>query len=301
MDQQPPTDRGGPESGEAVPTCYRHPGRETGISCTRCERPICTECMVSASVGFQCPDCVRQGSGTGHHPSASTPRTLAGGTLAADPRLVTKILLGINLAVFILVAVAPESLLDDLVLLGRAWDPTPPPGSVEGVAEGQWYRLVTSMFLHQEVWHIGFNMLGLWWLGGPLEAALGRVRYLSLYLLSGLAGNALMYLIAAPNQPSLGASGAVFGLFGATAVLMRRMNYDMRPVLVLLAINLVFTFTMGGIAWQAHVGGLVAGALIAVGMVHAPRGRRTAVQAGTCALVLLACVAVIVARTMSLS
>ncbi|NEE52589.1 rhomboid family intramembrane serine protease, partial [Streptomyces sp. SID8455] len=96
---------------------------------------------------------------------------LAGGTLAADPRLVTKILLGINLAVFILVAIAPESLLDDLVLLGRAWDPTPPPGSVEGVAEGQWYRLVTSMFLHQEVWHIGFNMLGLWWLGGPLEAA----------------------------------------------------------------------------------------------------------------------------------
>lgn len=92
--------------------------------------------MVSASVGFQCPDCVRQGSGTGHHPAASRPRTLAGGTVAADPRLITKILLGINLVVFVVVAAAPESLLDDLVLLGRAWDPTPPPGSIEGVAEG---------------------------------------------------------------------------------------------------------------------------------------------------------------------
>ncbi|MEU0360132.1 rhomboid family intramembrane serine protease [Streptomyces cyaneofuscatus] len=301
MDQQPPAGRGVPEGGEAVPRCYRHPDRETGISCTRCERPICTECMVSASVGFQCPDCVRQGSGTGHHPAASMPRTLAGGTVAADPRLVTKVLLGINLAVFVLVAAAPESLLNDLVLLGRAWDPTPPPGSIEGIAEGQWYRLVTSMFLHQEVWHIGFNMLGLWWLGGPLEAALGRVRYLALYLLSGLAGSALTYLIAAPNQPSLGASGAIFGLLGATAVLMRRMNYDMRPVLILLALNLVFTFTMGGIAWEAHVGGLVAGVLIAIGLVHAPREHRTAVQAGACALVLLASVAIIVARTISLS
>jgi membrane associated rhomboid family serine protease len=299
MDQQPP-DRGAAE-GEAVPVCYRHPGRETGISCTRCERPVCPECMVSASVGFQCPDCVRQGSGTGHHPAASTPRTLAGGVAAADPRLVTKILLGINLAVFVLVTAAPEALLDDLVLLGRAWDPTPPPGSVAGIAEGQWYRLVTSVFLHQEVWHIGFNMLGLWWLGGPLETALGRVRFLALYLLSGLAGSALTYLVAAPNQPSLGASGAIFGLLGATAVLMRRMNHDMRPVLVLLALNLVLTFTMGGIAWEAHVGGLVAGVLIAIGLVHAPRARRTAVQAGTCALVLLVSAAVIVARTMSLS
>ncbi|MFJ9622806.1 rhomboid family intramembrane serine protease [Streptomyces sp. NPDC101181] len=301
MDQQPPADREASAGGSPTPTCYRHPGRETGISCTRCERPICTECMVSASVGFQCPNCVREGSGTGHSPAASRPRTLAGGTVAADPRLVTKILIGINVAVFVLVAAAGPTLLNDLTLLGRAWDPTPPPGTVEGVAEGQWYRLVTSMFLHQEVWHIGFNMLGLWWLGGQLEAALGRSRYLALYLLSGLAGSALTYLIAAPNQASLGASGAVYGLFGATAVLMRRMNYDMRPVLVLLALNLVFTFTWGGIAWEAHVGGLVAGVAIALGMVHAPRQHRTAVQAGTCALVLLVSLGVVVARTITLT
>ncbi|MER7696367.1 MULTISPECIES: rhomboid family intramembrane serine protease [unclassified Streptomyces] len=300
MDQQPPGDRDAVGSGAATPTCYRHPDRETGISCTRCERPICPECMVSASVGFQCPDCVRQGSGTGHHPAAARPRTLAGGTVAADPRLVTKILLGVNLAVFLLVSIRP-ALVNDLTLLGLAWDPSPPPGSVEGVAEGQWYRLVTSMFLHQEVLHIGFNMLGLWWLGGQLEAALGRLRYSALYLLSGLAGSALTYLLAEPNQGSLGASGAVYGLFGGIAVLMRRMNYDMRPVLVLLALNLVFTFTRDGIAWEAHVGGLIAGVAIAVAMVHAPREHRTAVQAGTCALVLLAAVGMIVARTMALT
>lgn len=302
MDQQPPADQGPSGDSGGAPTCYRHPDRETGIRCTRCDRPICTECMVNASVGFQCPDCVRQGSGTGHHPAANQPRTLAGGRVAADPRLVTKVLLGINLAIFVAVWVTGRSwLVDDLMLLGRAWDPSPPPGSIEGVAEGQWYRLVTSMFLHQEVWHIAFNMLGLWWLGGPLEAALGRGRYLALYLLSGLAGSALTYWIAAPNQGSLGASGAIFGLLGATAVMMRRMNYDMRPVLVLLALNLLFTFTWGGIAWEAHVGGLVAGTLIAIGMVHAPRERRTAVQYGTCALVLVAILGIVLARTAALT
>ncbi|MGW7196591.1 rhomboid family intramembrane serine protease [Streptomyces chryseus] len=278
--------------------CYRHPGRETGIRCTRCERPICPECMISASVGFQCPDCVREGSGTGHPPAASRPRTVAGGTVAADPRLVTKVLLAINVALFVAV-LARESLVNDLALVGLASSGTDL--QVVGVADGEWYRLVTAMFLHQEVWHIGFNMLLLWWLGGPLEAALGRARYLALYLLSGLAGSALTYLLAAPNQPSLGASGAIYGLFGATVVLMRRMNQDMRPILVLLGLNLVLTFVLSGIAWQAHVGGLVAGVLIAVAMVHAPRERRTLVQYGTCGLVLLATAGLVVARTAMLT
>lgn len=299
MDQQPPGGQDPTSSVDGPAGCYRHPGRETAIRCVRCDRPICTDCMVSASVGFQCPDCVRQGSGTGHHPSAARPRTLAGGTIAADPRLVTKILLGINAAVFLAV-LANSALIDDLVLLGRAnfYYGGPP----EGVAEGQWYRLVTSMFLHEAVWHFAFNMLGLWWLGGPLEAALGRSRYLALYLLSGLAGSALTYWLAAPNQPSLGASGAIFGLLGATVVLMRRLNYDMRPVFMILAINLVITFNpWGGIAWQAHVGGLVAGALIAIGMVHAPRERRNLVQLGTCAAALAVVVLIVLARTASLT
>ncbi|MEU2247595.1 rhomboid family intramembrane serine protease [Streptomyces sp. NPDC019224] len=299
MDQQPPGASGPPPPAEGPAVCYRHPDRETAVRCVRCDRPICPDCMVSASVGFQCPDCVRQGSGTGHGASAARPRTLAGGVVAADPRLITKILLGINIAVFVAVAVN-TALIDDLELLGRASFSYG--GPVEGVAEGQWYRLVTAMFLHQAVLHMAFNMLGLWWLGGPLEAVLGRVRYLALYLLSGLAGSALTYWLAEPNQPSLGASGAVFGLLGATIVLMRRLNYDMRPVFMILALNLVITFNpWGGIAWQAHVGGLVAGILIGVAMMHAPRERRDLVQFGTCAVVLVATILIVVARTAALS
>ncbi|ROP52172.1 rhomboid family intramembrane serine protease [Streptomyces sp. PanSC9] len=285
-------------SARSAPVCYRHPDRETGVRCTRCERPICPECMVSASVGFQCPECVRSGSGTGHAPAANRPRTVAGGSVASDPRLVTKILIGINLAVFIAIQ-ADKSLLEQVVLYG-SWPPKPF-APTSGVAGGEWYRFVTSMFAHQEYWHIGFNMLSLWWIGGPLEAALGRARYLAVYFVSGLAGGALTYLLASSAQPSLGASGAIFGLFGATAVLMRRLNYDMRPVIALLVINLIFTFGFSNIAWQAHIGGLVAGVVTGYAMVHAPRERRALIQYGTCALVLLVSVALALVRTAQLT
>lgn len=290
---------GSPQDAQSLPVCYRHPDRETGIRCTRCERPICPECMVSASVGFQCPDCVRSGSGTGHAPDASRPRTIAGGSIAADPRLLTKILIGINLAVFIAVQTSTP-FLNDLVLVGT-WPPAPYIPT-EGINEGDWYRLVTSMFTHEQIWHFAFNMLSLWWLGGPLEAALGRARYIALYLCSGLAGSALAYLLTSPTTATLGASGAIFGLFGATAVLMRRLNYDLRPIIALLAINLIFTFAPGfNISWQAHIGGLVAGVIIGYAMVHAPRERRALVQYGTCALVLAAVVLMTVLRTLQLT
>ncbi|MFD7439921.1 rhomboid family intramembrane serine protease [Streptomyces sp. NPDC059909] len=300
MDQAPGSSDQ-PHAAPGLPSCYRHPGRETGISCTRCERPICPECMVSASVGFQCQECVRTGSGTGHAPSASRPRTITGGAVASgDPQLLTKILIGINLAAFLVQMAVGDQFTEAYELLGRAFVPSL--GDVQGVAEGQSYRLLTAMFLHGSVMHIAFNMLSLWWVGGPLEAALGRVRYIALYLISGLAGSALAYWLAAPNQPSVGASGAIFGLFGAMAVLMRRLNYDIRPVIGLLVVNLIFTFVPWfGISWQAHVGGLIAGTVVAFGMVHAPRERRTLVQVGTCALVLLAIIVTVVLRTQSLT
>ncbi|MGW7044432.1 rhomboid family intramembrane serine protease [Streptomyces avermitilis] len=290
-----------PQNAQGVPTCYRHPGREAGVRCTRCERPICPECMVDASVGFQCPECVRGGSGTGHAATATQPRTIAGGTVAADPRLITKILIGLNLALFLVQLSVGDRFTERFELLGRAYVPLL--GSVEGIAEGQWYRLLTAMFLHDphSFIHIAFNMLSLWWIGGPLEAALGRARYLTLYFGSGLAGSGLTYLIADPAQPSLGASGAIFGLFGATAVLMRRLNYDMRPVIALLVINLIFTFGWSNIAWQAHIGGLVGGVVIGYAMVHAPRDRRALIQFGVSALVLAAVVLMTVVRTIQLT
>lgn len=291
---------GSTQHARSLPVCYRHPDRETGVRCTRCERPICPECMVSASVGFQCPDCVRGGSGTGHPPAASRPRTVAGGTVTADPRLATKVLIGINLAVFLLQLAVGDRFTSRFELFGQAHAPLLT--GVQGIAEGQYYRMVTAMFLHGGYAHILFNMLSLWWLGGPLEAALGRARYLTLYFVSGLAGSALTYLIAEPNQPSLGASGAIFGLFGATGVLMRRLNYDLRPLVALLVINLVITFTPGmHIAWEAHIGGLVAGIVTGYAMVHAPRRNRALIQYGTCAVVLAVVAVLTLVRTAQLT
>ncbi|MFG5721504.1 rhomboid family intramembrane serine protease [Streptomyces murinus] len=290
----------------SVPVCYRHPDRETGVRCTRCERPICPECMVSASVGFQCPECVHGGGPAHQHTpgggragrtmAAARPRTVAGGPITADPRLLTKVLIGINIALFLVQLAVGESFTQRFEMIGQAYTPLIP--GVQGIAQGQYYRLLTSMFLHAGFTHLLFNMLSLWWIGGPLEAALGRARYLALYAVSGLAGSALTYLLAAPNAPSLGASGAIFGLFGATGVLMRRLNYDMRPLFALLVINLIITFTPGfDIAWQAHVGGLVAGVVTGYAMVHAPRRNRALIQYGTCALVLVAVAVLTLVRT----
>ncbi|WP_137988264.1 rhomboid family intramembrane serine protease [Streptomyces vilmorinianum] len=286
-----------PQSG--LPRCYRHPDVETGIRCTRCDKPICPQCMVSASVGFQCPDCVRNGSGTGHAPDANQPRTLAGGRVAADGRFVTKILIAINLAVFIAVQVAGDRLVDELSLIGLAFSPGL--GEVVGVADGEWYRLLTSAFLHQEIPHFAFNMLGLWFIGGILEPELGRIRYTLLCLLSGLSGSALVYLIAAPNQPSLGASGIVYGLIGAWAVLARRRRSEMGPVVLFVGLSLLLTFTRPGISWEAHVGGLVGGALVAYALLHAPRARRNLVQYTACGLVLLIDLGMVLARTAALT
>ncbi|MGW7441677.1 rhomboid family intramembrane serine protease [Streptomyces sp. NPDC054849] len=290
---------------DRLPGCYRHPDRDTGISCTRCERPICPECMISASVGFQCPECVREGSGTGHRPAANAPRTLAGGVVAADPHLITKILIGINVVVF-LVALSVPSLVVQLELIGRYREFPFLAGPVEGVSTGEYHRLMTSVFLHVEWWHIVGNMIGLWVIGGPLEAALGRARYLAVYLLSGLGASAFVYLLSAPNAATLGASGAVFGLLGATVVLVRRLRYEMRPVIVMVVLMLVLTFVpLGGglnVSWQAHVGGLVTGALVGLGMLTPAAGKtRTLVQWGTCVVAFLLATAVIVLRTAELT
>ncbi|ANW19231.1 rhomboid family intramembrane serine protease [Streptomyces clavuligerus] len=297
MEQAPggPQEPRGPQGVPRLPDCYRHPGSETGISCTRCDRPICPQCMINASVGYQCPECVRSGSGTGHSASAQQPRTIAGGSLHGDPALVTKVLIGLNVAVFALVLSLGERFVSQLELIGYAFSPQL--GEIVGVAHDQWYRLLTAVFLHQELSHILFNLLGLWFLGRMVEPALGRRRFLALYLLSGLGGSTLAYLVAEPNQPSLGASGAIFGLMGAFVVLARRVQLDMRPVVLILGVSLVLTFTRPDISWEGHIGGLVTGAVIAAGMVYAPRERRALVQSAVCGAVLLVMVVAVLART----
>ncbi|WP_129841439.1 rhomboid family intramembrane serine protease [Streptomyces sp. RFCAC02] len=281
----------------ALARCYRHQDQETGVRCARCDRPICPACMVPAAVGYQCPECAG-GAAAARANRATRPRTITGAALTANTRVVTSVLLALNLVVFVAVLAGGDDLVLDLSLLGHAqewytWE-------WRGVADGEWYRLLTSAFLHQEIWHIAFNMLGLWFLGPQLEAALGRVRFTALYLISALGGSTLFYVLAPQNESALGASGAIFGLFGATAVLARRLRMEMRPILTLLAVNLVITFVMSGIAWQAHIGGLVAGAAVTFGMVHAPRKGRLLVQAGTCAVVLAVLLTAIALRTSAL-
>jgi membrane associated rhomboid family serine protease len=274
-------------------TCYRHPEREAHIRCTRCNRRICPDCMVSASVGFQCPECVREGNR-----GVREARTRFGGRVTGDPAYVTKILIGINV-VFLLVQMAAPTFERHLELIGLARDPASL--QIVGVADGEYYRLVTAAFLHAGFLHLALNMYALYLFGPPLEAALGRARFAALYMIAAVGGSALSYAFSPPNQPSLGASGAVFGLLGAFFVVNRRLGRDNTGLLVLLAINLAFSFIARGIDWRAHIGGLITGALVALVLVHAPASRRTVVQVLGSLGVLLLIVALVLWRTSELT
>lgn len=218
--------------------------------------------MRSAAVGHQCVDCVQAAAG-----SVPPARTSAGGILRDGAPLVTYALMAINIAVFILQTVS-GTLQYKLSLFPVA------------VAGGQYYRLLTSAFMHYGIVHILFNMYALYVLGPPLERHLGRVRFSALYLLSALGGSVVVYLFSPLNAATAGASGAIFGLFGATLVAARKMRLDVRSLVVLIVINLVITFTVPGISWQGHVGGLITGAVVAAAYLYAPRAQRTLVQAG---------------------
>src|SRR5499427_10789148 len=199
-------------SGSGVPTCYRHAGRETYLSCTRCGRPACPECLRSAPVGQQCVECIKEGNR-----GVRTPAAMFGGR-AVSGALVTYTLVGLNVLLYLVEWVYPR-IVNYLDLVGRAHDPSLH-NQLIGVAAGQEYRLITSAFLHEPGLagfgpaHIIFNMWALLLVGPGLERLLGRVRFLAVYLLSALGGSVLFYVLASPAQPALGASGAIFGLFG---------------------------------------------------------------------------------------
>jgi membrane associated rhomboid family serine protease len=280
------------ESGSGVPTCYRHAGRETYLSCTRCGRPACPECLRSAPVGQQCVDCVKEG---GH--TVRQPRAVFGGR-AVSGAAVTYTLVALNVAFYLVEWVYPK-IVDYLALIGSAYDPTV--HQLIGVAQGQEYRLITSAFLHEQGFsgfgplHIIFNMWALILVGPALERLLGRLRFLALYILSALGGSVLFYLLAPVNELGLGASGAIFGLFGAWFVVSRRLRVDSRAIIFLIVLNLVISFAVAGIAWQAHVGGLITGGLLTAAYAYAPAKNRTLVQ--VTATVVLAAILVIAVLT----
>jgi membrane associated rhomboid family serine protease len=283
------------------------------VRCTRCDRPICPDCMREASVGHQCPECVAEGRRT-QRPA----RTAFGGGRVGQQGYVTKALIAINVILMVASIISDRGgnaafgggwggllgsstpLTDWGSVLGLAsYSQTDP--TLHGIAAGEYYRLFTAMFLHFGLLHLALNMWALWVLGRNLEAALGPLRFAALYVLAGLGGNVLAYLLTAPNVTSAGASTAVFGLFAAIFIILRRMGRDTSAIIPILVINLVFTFTVSSISWQGHIGGMITGGVVAAIMAYAPRRNRNLVQAIGCLLVFAALLALTLVRTAALT
>ena len=271
----------------APPSCYRHPDRSTYIQCTRCQRFVCPECMRTAPVGHQCVDCVNAAAR-----SVRQPTNAFGGRLNTVP-VVSYVLIAVNVVMFVLQTVSSD-VERQLVL----WAP--------GVAYfDDYYRLLTSAFLHYGIVHLLFNMWALYIVGPQLEIWLGRLRFTALYFLSAIGGSVLVYLLSPLDSATAGASGAIFGLFGATFVLGRKLNIDVKWVVGLIVLNLAITFIgpqlgTGAISWQGHVGGLLAGAVVSWAYAYAPREHRNVIQAGVTVAVLVLFGALIWLRTASL-
>ena len=290
----PPWPGGSPDEGaqpDAAPLgCVRHPDRATRLTCTRCDRPACPECLREASVGYQCVDCVTEGQ-------RGTRRavTIAGAEPGGRP-LVTPVLVALNVAVFVWTVVTSASLNANFrAPLFREW------ALVPGiVADGEWWRLISGGFLHFGPIHLLFNMMALWLIGRDVEPALGRARFLGVYLVSLLGGSAAVMLLTAPAANVAGASGAVFGLMGALAVLLRRMRIPLGRIGGLIAINLAITFVLPGISVAGHLGGLVTGVVATAALVYAPARRRVPVQAAALAALTVLLLAAVLLRMLTM-
>lgn len=264
----PPGD-GGVSAEQSV--CARHPDRRTGLRCSRCDRPACPACLREAAVGYQCVDCVREGKRT-----TRTATTVAGAQLRSTP-IVVPTLIAANVVVFVITVVQAHSLNRNIRSpLFNDWSLWPPI-----VAYGEWWRLFTSGFLHLGPIHLLLNMVALWVVGRDLELLLGRLRFSVLYVLSLFGGGISVFMFGDRTIPVAGASGAIFGLLGAIVVVIIRLRLDPRRALIVVGLNIVISVTVPGISLLGHLGGLMVGALAAVGMVYPSPARRTLVQAGT--------------------
>lgn len=273
------------EPSAQVPVCPRHPDRPSYVRCQRCGRPACPDCQRAAAVGFQCVDCVNETKRT-----APEIRNVYGGAVATGKPKVTFGIIAACAVLYVLQWLVPNDAIYQAL------------GFANVYAEPRWgefepWRMLTSAFLHSQgfILHIALNMYMLWAFGQALEPLLGRVRFLALYLISAVGGSVGYLLLTPLYEPGrplygvAGASGAIFGLFGAMLLVQRHRGGDTRQLWVLIAINGVIGFLVPQIAWQAHLGGLVTGALCAAVLAYTPRGPRQGLlqAAGLAGVVLL--------------
>lgn len=260
--------------------------------------------MRSAAVGFQCPTCVSEGA-----KQTRSGRTAYGGQLSSNPALTSIVLIAVNVFVWLLVLGTGGRDSDWIYRLALAPDfsvDVAPDGQsgiiVDGVAQGAYWQLITNTFTHVDALHIGFNMLALWFLGPQLELAIGRARFLVLYLLSGVSGSACVMWLSNEHGLTLGASGAIFGLMGALLVLAYKVRGDVQSILVWIGINAAITVVGSSfISWQGHLGGFLGGLVLMVLIAYSPRQRRTWWQVGGFVVFALVLAALIVVRVAALA
>ncbi len=263
---------------QTVPTCYRHPDRITGLSCTSCGKRICVECSSDASVGQKCPECAApQGRARVVHARASFGRP----TSQTAP--VSFTIMAITAGIFVIGMLSPEA---------NRWLFQAFAQANVLVSLGDWYRVFTAALLHGGFMHIAFNMYALYLFGPRLEQQVGSPAFAALYVATAGTGGMISYLFGPLNQVSIGASGAIFGLFGAWMFVAWKMRGTpggramFNQLGVLLAINLALPLLVPGIDWRAHVGGLLGGifiawlwSVLAVGKPNARRIRTIAASA----------------------
>ncbi|MFB7249562.1 rhomboid family intramembrane serine protease [Microbacterium sp. NPDC056234] len=243
--------------------CYRHPGRQSFVLCQRCLRTICPECQTQAAVGVICPECLKEQKQNRTPAQKKADRRWKGGRSILAPAT------GKPVVTYAIIAVtAFVGLLQMIPGFGGQvqtalafWAPYLYPNLNGGVFEP--WRVVTAALVHGSIWHFAFNMLALWVIGRTLEPMLGRWRFLTLYVLGAIGGSVAVACLE-PAVSTIGASGAVFGLFGALIIIGRHMGANITGILVIIGLNLVIGFVVPGIAWQAHIGGAAVGLLVAL-------------------------------------
>lgn len=291
---QPPNPAAEPQA--ALPGCWWHPNRPTGLSCSRCGRPACPDCLREAPVGFQCTDCVHSGSQQQrrqhrqHQDAGFGQRTITGARLSGS-FLATQAILAVNVVVFLVTVLQARSLNDnqqsDVFQLGVLW------GQATFGAD-EWWRLFTSGFLHYGPIHIAVNMFSLWMMGRALEPVFGKVRYLALYFVSMLGASTAVLLFDSLDGGTAGASGALFGLMGGYAVIVLKLRLNPTGLIITLALNAFITFGVANISILGHVGGLVTGALVTVAMLYAPQARQATYQAAGVAILVVAMIGLLI-------